>query len=333
MQTLNQYLSQTQRFLHDSGQQKFDPQNLIDYINRARREIAGRTQCCRVLTPISGSIISATVVQGGTGYSNQPNLVVTPPDFPSGIAPYPNGDQAIAQAVVQNGVITAVDIVYGGYGYFQPQLTVTDPTGSGAVIQLNVTGINVLKQGQETYSFSDIDLSAVPGAKSVLMIRSLSVIYANYRYSLPLYSMSVFQSMIAQFPFQYQYVPTFATQFGQGASGTFMVYPIPSQTYQWEFDCTVLPDDLIDNQSVDIIPEPWDDVVPYFAAHLGFAEVVNLNASKYYLDLFDQMCLRKSQYARANRTVNPYGRYILPFMLGATELLTHLLSHGSSLWL
>jgi len=307
--TLNAYLSQTQRFLHDSGQQTFDPQNLIDYINRARREVAGRTQCVRVLTTISGQINSWTVVQGGINYSDNPNLVISPPDFPSGVAPYPNGDQAYAQAVVQNGVITAINSIYGGYGYFQPLMTITDPTGTGAIVQPNVSFINTLNQGQEVYNFADVDLSQFPGVKSCIAVRSVSIIYANYRYSVPIYSFSTYQAMIRQYPFQYQYVPTFGSQFGQGASGSFYMYPLPSTTYQLEWDMITLPDDLIDNQSVDVIPEPWDDVVPYFAASLGFGELVNLNAARYYLDLFDQMCLRKSQYARPGRVVNPYGRY------------------------
>ena len=331
MQTLNQYLSQTQRFLHDSGQSKFDPQNLIDYINRARREIAGRTQCIRVKTTISGSILSWTVVQGGTGYSNSPNCVVSAPDFPSSTLPYPNGDQAIAQAVVQNGVITAVESVYGGYGYFQPQMTITDPTGSGAVVTPNVSFINTLNQGQEVYNFSDVDLSQFPGVQSCYAVKSVSIIYSGYRYSVPIYSFSVYQAMIRQYPFQYSFVPTFGAQYGQGDQGSFYMYPLPSQVYQLEWDMFCLPSDLTDNQSVDVIPAPWDDTVPYFAAHLGFAEIVNLNASKYYLDLFDTMCLRKSQYARPGRVINPHGRYVFPFILAATGLL-QLAAHGAA-WL
>lgn len=309
---LNSYIAQVQRFCRDQKQEFLDIGNLTDYINRARREIAGMTQCIRVLTPISGSVISAQVVQSGSNYSSQTTIVITPPDAPSATLPKPSGAQATAVPILQGGALAAVDIAYGGSGYFQPIANVVDPlnTGSGASVTLQISPINTLNMGQEQYSFSDIDLSAFPGAGEVLMIRSLSVIYANFRYSLPLYSMSVYQSMIRQYPFGlYQYVPCFATQFGQGASGTFLVYPIPSQLYQWEFDCTTLPQNLIDDQSVEIIPQPWVDTVPYFAAHLAFAELQNLNASKYYLDLFDKMTIRKSNYARPGRVTNPYGRW------------------------
>ncbi len=307
---LNSYLAQVQRFCADQKFESLDTGNITDYINRARREIAGMTQCIRVLTPISGSVMSTTVINGGSGYSPATTVVISPPDFPSGALPSPSGAQALAIPIIQGGVITAVEIQFGGYGYFQPIATITDSGGgTGAEVNVNISPINALNPNQEQYSFQDINVSMFPGVGSVFMIRSVSVIYANYRYSLPMYSFSVYQSFIRNYSYQYSYVPCFASQFGQGASGSFFAYPLPSQLYQWEFDCTALPQDLIDDQSVEVIPQPWSDVVPYFAAHLAFAELQNLNASRYYLDLFDKMMLRKSAQARPGRVTNPYGRW------------------------
>lgn len=45
---LNEYLKQTQRFLRDATQQFLNPQDLISYVNRARREVAMRAQCIRM---------------------------------------------------------------------------------------------------------------------------------------------------------------------------------------------------------------------------------------------------------------------------------------------
>ena len=309
MASLNIYLKQTQRFLREGRQSLLNPTDLTGYINRARREVAGRTQCVRRLTPISGQVVSTKIVSGGTGYSNNPTVTITPPDFPSGRSPNPGGLQATALAIVSAGVIQAIDIQEGGDGYFQPLITITDPTGTGASATAVLSKINQLNANQEQYPFSDIDVSVFPGVESVYIIRSVSVIYANYRYSLPMYSFSTYQAQIRQYPFQYTYVPTFCSQFGQGSDGSLFMYPWPSQVYQYEIDCSCLPQDLTDNQSVNVIPGPWDDVVPYFAAHLGYLELQNLNAAKFYLDLFDNMTLRKSNYARPGRVVNPYGRY------------------------
>jgi hypothetical protein len=308
MATLFTYLRQAQRFLREGRQELINPEDLIDYINLGRREIAARTQCIRRLTPISGQIVSAIVVAPGTGYT-APTVSITPPDFPSGYQPSPGGAQATAGAVLSSGTIASVTIGFGGYGYFQPIISIVDPTGTGASISPSISQINRVVQSQEVYPFSGIYLGNWPGVDSVYMIKSVSMIYANYRYSLPLYDFSTYQAKIRQYPFQYQYVPTMCSQFGQGTDGSFYVYPLPSQTYQIEYDCFCLPQDLIDNQSVDVIPQPWADTVSYWAAYLGFSELGNLNAAKFYLDSFDAMTMRKSAYARPGRMTNPYGRY------------------------
>jgi hypothetical protein len=145
---------------------------------------------------------------------------------------------------------------------------------------------------------------------SVHAIKSASVIYANYRYSLPMYSFSVYQAMIRQYPFQYQYVPTFCSQYGQGSGGSFYAYPLPSQTYQWEFDCFCLPADMrLDNSIPEAIPQPWSDAVQYMAVQLAFQELGNFNAARYYEQQFDKMTLGYSHQARPGRVTNPYGRY------------------------
>ena len=319
------YLKQTQRFLREAKQDFINPDDLREYVNRARREIAMRAQCIRRLTAVSGQIVTVTMTNGGTGYSNTPTFTVTTPDFPSGQGPYPNGAQAILSPIVQSGVIVACDVQFGGAGYWQPQLTITDPTGTGAVGVLNLSiAINQIKQGQEVYRFSDVDLTTFPGVDSIYMIKSVSVLFANYRYSLPCYSFSTYQAMMRQWAQQFQYVPCVCAQYGQGADGSFYMYPVPSQAYQVEFDALCIPSDLLDDQSVEALPKPWTEAVPYFAAHLAFLEIQNMNSARYFFDLFDRMVQRYSDYARPGRITNPYGRYVLPFTLGVLETLQHL---------
>ena len=303
------YMKQTQRFLREAKQEFVNPNDILNAINRARREVAMRAMCVRRLTPVSGSCTSVTVTAGGSGYSSSPTVTISTPDFPSGQAPYPNGSQATATATVVGGVITAINIVYGGYGYFQPIVTITDSTGSGATGTVNVTGMNVIVQGQEQYPLSSIDVSMFPGVDSVYMVHGVSIIYSNYRYSLPQYDFSTYQAKIRQYSLLYQYVPAFCTQTQQGADGIMFFYPLPSQTFQAEYDCFCLPQDLTAPGSQDVIPKPWDDVVPYFAAHIIYNELQNWNAAKYYLDLYDKMLVRYSTAARWGRASNMYGRY------------------------
>lgn len=309
--TAKTYLAQVQRLLREQRQEFFNPSDLLSYINLARREVAGRTQCIRRLTPISGQIISASVTTGGANYTN-PIASITTPDFPSGRPPNPLGLQATATVEAQGGVVTGITITNGGDGYFQPQITISDASGSGvgATATLTLSPINTLNAGQEVYPFSGIDVTSFPGVDCVFMIKSASVIYTNYRYSLPMYAFSVYQAMIRQYPFQYQYVPSFCSQFGQGADGSFYAYPLPSQTYQWEFDCFCLPLDMtLDNGIPEAIPQPWTDAPQYMAAQLAFQELGNLNAAAYYEKQFDNRTLGYSSQARPGRMTNPYGRY------------------------
>jgi hypothetical protein len=305
-----EYLKQTQRFLREQKQLFENPADLLSYINRARREVAARTQCIRRLTPISGQVVSAVVTNGGNGYTN-PVAVITPPDWASGTLPSPNGRQATAGVELNGGVITGVTINDGGDGYFQPQITITDGPGIGAVVTAQVSPINTVNLGQEVYNFSDIYVGNWPGVDSVYAVKGVSIIYAQYRYSLPVYAFSVYQAMVRQYSSAtYQYVPSFASQYGQGAGGSFYFYPVPSQTYQAEYDCFCLPTDMtLDNSIPEPIPLPWTDAVPYMAAQLAYQEIQNFNAAKFYEQQFDKMTLGYSQHARVGRAVNPYGRY------------------------
>ena len=309
MTTLFDYQQDVQRLLREAKQQLSNPDDLRVYINRARREVAMRSQAIRRLTPINGPIGSCTVTDGGSGYSANPTITISEPDSPSGKPTNPNGVQATASAIVQAGVIVSIDITDGGDGYFQPTITIEDDTGTGAEATLAVPGINLLNAGQEEYLYSDIDVSVWPGVESVYFIRSCSLIYSNYRYSLPSYPFSIYQASIRQYPYQYQYVPTFCSQFGQGVGGSMYFYPLPSQAYQLEFDCQCIPQELVNNQSFEALPAPWTDSVAYFAAHYAMMELQNFNAAKYYLELFDKFAQRYSDYARAGRLTNPYGRF------------------------
>ena len=305
--SLFDYLQPVQRLLREQNQVFENPDDLIAYINNARREIALRTQCVRVLTSSAGAISSYSITAAGSGYTNNPTLTVSAPDFPSGMLPFPNGDQATAGAIVQSGTIVQVDSTYGGAGYFQPTLEITDTTGTGATAEPVVVGVNLLNQGQEKYLFSDIDLSGNPGCASVYAVRGMSIIYSGYRYSLEALAWSRYQIYRA-YSQQYQYTPAIMSQFGQGTNGSYFVYPLPSQALQAELDCQCLPSDLVDNQSVDVIPQPWTDAVPYMAAHLAMIELQNYNAAKFFLELYERRALSYSQFTRIGRSTNQYGR-------------------------
>lgn len=308
MSDLFEYLKDTQRFLRDGNQELVDVGDLTRYINLARREVAMRAQCVRVLPPISGQILSAEIAAGGSGYI-APEVQISFPDSPDGQLAYPNGAQATATATQTAGVITSVDITFGGFGYFQPLITITDPAGSDAEITATVSPILTANFAQEVYNFKDIDLSTFPGVKSVYAVLSFSFLYANGRYSALVYSFSQYQALIRQYgPGAYYYVPCFGVQYGRGTNGSIYFYPPPSQVLQMEWDCLCLPNDLEAQADYDAIPEPWTDAVPYWAAHLAYLGLQNHNFARSYKDMFDERMQRFGGYALPGRAVSQYGR-------------------------
>ena len=101
------YLKTAQRYLREAKQDLINPADLVTYCNRARREVAMRAQAIRILTPISGQIVSAIVTNPGSGYTN-PTVVISAPDFPAGTSPYPQGLQATGLATLHAGAISGV---------------------------------------------------------------------------------------------------------------------------------------------------------------------------------------------------------------------------------
>jgi len=304
MTTLFDYMKETTRLLRESKQELINPNDMITHINRARRDIAMRSQCVRLLTPISGSVSTISIVAYGSSYTGA-TVAITAPDSPSGVAPFPTGNQATATITLSGTSISTVSVTNGGSGYFQPTASIIG-NGSGASVTLTVANINVLTTGQEVYPFSGIFLPT--GYASVYWVQNIAMIYANYRYALPIYPFSMYQAYVRNYPFQYQYVPTFASQYGQGTSGSFYVYPLPSQTYQYELDCLCIPSDLATNTDTEVLPLPWNEAVPYLATCYGFMALQNYNVANYYKQWYDEFVQRYSNYARGTRMVNPYGR-------------------------
>lgn len=308
---LFEYQKQTQRFIRDADQKFINPDDIRTYVNRARREVAIRTGSVRVLPPISGEIATANVTNGGTNYTS-PIVSISGPDFPSGRGRYPNGQQATAVAQQLGGVVSNIDITLGGSGYWQPVPIITDISGglgSGATATLSTTRLVQTARGQEVYNFSDIPLDTFPGVASIYWVKSISIIFANYRYSLLTYSFSTYQAQIRNFPLNYQYVPAVCAQLGRGTLGSLYLYPVSSQPYQTEWDCLCLPIDLVDDESVEAIPQPWTDLVPFLAAHYAFLELQNLNSAAYYDTLFNRKMNDFSAWSAPGRVSNRYGRW------------------------
>lgn len=306
---LNDYLQQVYALANDEQVMRLNPDDLTSYINIARRQVAIRTQGLRILTPTSGRIQSINVLTGGSGYSTA-SVTISPPDFPSARPPIPLGSLATATPVITSGSILYIDLTYGGDGYFTPTVSITG-NGIGATASAVVTGVCSTITGQEVYPLSSIDLSAYPGYDSVFGVRAVSVIFNNCRYTLSSMAFSEYQAWVRNWALNYQYVPSVCALNGIGTTASLYLFPVPSAAYQLEIDGFCLPIDLTGSNAPEAIPEPYTDLVQYYALVRVYQHFQNFNAANYYSQQFDQMLKIYAGATNIGQKSNTYGRPIV----------------------
>lgn len=64
-------------------------------------------------------------------------------------------------------------------------------------------------------------------------------------------------------------LPETWAQYADGTAGSLYFYPIPNAAYTVQLDCVCEPIPLVDDTTVEAIPYPWQDAVPYYAAYLA----------------------------------------------------------------
>jgi|SRR5215469_10784049 len=312
------YLKEVQRLVgFDQHEALYNIDDLLAFINTARAEVAAQGQCIRLLTPCAGQVLQLQVVTPGHGYVN-PVVAISAPDAPSGDLPFPRGAQALGTVQQVGGSLSNASVTFGGAGYFQPTVTVSDSAGTGGALIATISPSNTTVFGQETYYFKNIDLTPFPGIRSILSVRSVSFVWNNWQWSRSSVSFSKYQAMIRQYVASFYAPPVWVCQFGQGVAGSLKMYPLPDQPYQMQWDCLCLPADLTDETIYEAIPEPWTKAVPFYAAHLALmsrsAEVPQMLplAQTYFNDrtggLFQVHMRRARAFAQPGTVSSYYGR-------------------------
>ena len=244
---LNAYIAATQRLVHDTAGQRYSTTDLTTYINTARSQLALEGECVRFLYGLDGMLSLA-----GTTVSGSPII--------SGIT---------STSGLQNG--------WGLYGTGIPNnATVASFTGTSITMSANATAtgattVNTQIQtviNQETYLMpTDVSLGA--GVKNIIQLKSISINFGGAQGSNQyMLSQLDFTALQAYYRF---YGPNLVGNPAIWARYQSKVYlrPIPSQTYpmQWDTVCSVI--DLVNDASVEAIPYPFTDCIPYFAAYLA----------------------------------------------------------------
>jgi hypothetical protein len=288
---LTKYLADTQRLLHDSTNQFWSQSDLTAYINTARSQIAAEGQCVRVLAPSAGAITSATVVTQGTNYSGAPTITAS-----GGL-----GSGATFTPTIVGGKITALAVATQGTNYTLPTISITDTTGTGATANAVQSGVLLTTAAQESYSFSSVNtiVSLSTGVSAILTVVSVSVSWGALKPTLDQLDWSSFQAYLRSYSAALQGQPAIWAQYGQGASGTVSLWPIPSSPMPMDWDCICTPISLVDDTTAEAIPYPWTDCVPYFSAYLALMNSRRPEEAKNMFGLYEQFMKRARQFSES----------------------------------
>ena len=97
---------------------------------------------------LGNSVSSITVTAGGTGYTQDTDVVIEPPDLSNGV-------QATATATIAAGIIVGFVVTENGYGYLEiPSVTVVDQDTQG------VSSIDVVLGGSEYTAATVVAISS-----------------------------------------------------------------------------------------------------------------------------------------------------------------------------
>ena len=238
MATLNSYITEVRRLLHDANGNFYSDSELTDYINGARERVARDTGCLRKLqvaqTPIAP-----------VGYSGNP----------------------VAWAA--NTAVNLNDLVFSNI--FTYVVTTAGTTGddpppypdSYTNFPPSTPFANGTAQLQYVGNCEIIPYGSLPEASQTLDILNINVFWGNSRYPLSYMSWTQFN---AQLRYWQNYIgrPVAFSVFGQSQ---IYISPVPDQVYTIEVDTTILPLPLVNGAEVDTIIDPYTTPVAYYAAY------------------------------------------------------------------
>ena len=283
MPTLSQYLTTTQRLLHDANNNYWSQAELIDYINDGRFRVVADTGCNRTLqttwlsqgmeTYAYGSVTGVNITAGGSGFADGTYaLGLTGGD----------GTSAAGTYTCSGGAVVSAIITTQGSGYTNTAPTVSFPSGGGS----SATGVAGILSAN---TFDTLNITLLWGNMRIPMG------YQPYtEFNL---KMRVWQS--------FQSRPVMHSCYGQQ---TVYVGPIPDQTYQVEFDTVVAPGALTNLAASDTISIPFTDPVPYYAAYFAKYKEQSYDEATRFLEEYNRRIGMAVRSAATRRIPYPYGR-------------------------
>jgi hypothetical protein len=281
--TLNTYLTQVQRLLHDANNNFYSQTQLTDYINDARSRTVRDTGALRevVVTQTPCQVAPSATVNGASpAYPTAwvANTAVSANTFVFSnifIYQYVTGGTSGSTAPAYPSNST------NNYTNYPP----SSPFADGTATLQYVGNCENISYAALTNLMGSAPLSPSTG-NTVLDIVNINLYWGNTRVPLDYLSWSDFN---ARLRFWQNYIgrPLAFSIYGQQQ---IYIGPVPDQVYQLEIDCVVLPNplSLTTLTATDVINDPYTNCVQFYAAYLA----------KYYEQSFGEAEIFKQEYLK-----------------------------------
>lgn len=141
--------------------------------------------------------------------------------------------------------------------------------------------LGTLLKNVDKYFFRDL----LPNGAKTVNILGIQNIFGNTRYSLRRYAYAYLTAFYRPWT-QYQQLPVAFAKYGPN-----IVYVAPAPNVDYpnaEFDTAIIPAALINDNTDDIIPEPYTDAVKYYAARLAKLRMQQYEEALAFDKLFTQ---------------------------------------------
>ena len=281
---LNAYIGATQRLLHDTAGQRYSTTDLTTYINTARSQLAVEAECVRFLYGLDGMYTLT-----GTFTSGSPTIT------------------SIADT-------TGLQAGWGLYGnYVANYATIVSFTANTVTMSANATGTGSASFGTQIQTVTNQEIYSMPtsvavsqGIQDVIGVRSIAVNFGGTQGSNQ-YMLETcdFSELQAYYRF---YGPNLVGNPAKWARYNSNIYmrPIPSQAYpmQWDTVCTVI--DLVNDTTVEAIPQLFTYCVPYYAAYLALMNSQRPQDADAMYKLYDQFAIRARKFYQRTMTPSLY---------------------------
>jgi len=317
-QTLQGYITQVQRLLHDANGNFYSQQQLTDYINSARERVVRDTGCLREIivsqvpcqippgSTINGVIPTYPVTwQANTLYSlNQfifSNIYIYQVTSINNPVTWTNNSNAAVQWTNNSGnVVQWKPSIFSGLSGSSAPPYPSGPNNNNYPPNTEFLngqlGLTYVGNCENIYWNSLTNLMgssplAASSGNTILDIVNINLYWGNTRIPLRYLPWTQFN---AELRFWQNYIgrPIAFSVYGQG---NIYISPVPDQSYQIEIDCIVLPLNLLlaDPLQPDTINDPFSTPVQFYAAYLA----------KYYEQSYGEAEIYKQEYIKHIQSV------------------------------